>query len=60
MPCLSRTIRRLFLSDREKAISLAILMSGSARHPLVLRVRSGGCALVAPKLAAPIAPSPVG
>ncbi|KAA1143474.1 hypothetical protein FJV48_13640 [Citrobacter freundii] len=60
MPCLSRTIRRLFLSDREKAISLAILMSGSARHPHVLRVRSGGCALVAPKLAAPIAPSPVG
>ncbi|TKU57857.1 hypothetical protein FDX05_14820 [Citrobacter sp. wls715] len=60
MPCLSRTIRRLFLSDREKAISLAILMSGSARHPHVLRVRSGGCALAAPKLAAPIAPSPVG
>ncbi|APR30182.1 DNA metabolism protein [Citrobacter freundii] len=35
-------------------------MAGSARHPHVLRVRSGGCALVAPKLAVPIAPSPVG
>ncbi|AVV20367.1 DNA metabolism protein [Salmonella enterica subsp. enterica] len=30
---------------------------GSARHPHVLRVRSGGCALVGPKLAAPMTPS---
>ncbi|OFE42183.1 DNA metabolism protein [Salmonella enterica subsp. enterica] len=28
-----------------------------ARHPHVLRVRSGGCALVDPKLAAPMTPS---
>lgn len=55
--CLSRTIRRLFLSVRKKAISLAILTPGSARHPHVLRVRSGGCALVDPKLAAPMTPS---
>ncbi|MDI5166130.1 F0F1 ATP synthase subunit gamma, partial [Salmonella enterica subsp. enterica serovar Montevideo] len=42
--------RRLFLSVRKKAISLAILTPGSARHPHVLRVRSGGCALADPKL----------
>ncbi|AVI00445.1 DNA metabolism protein [Citrobacter amalonaticus] len=29
---------------------------GSARHPHVLRVRSGGCALSRPKLASPITP----
>ncbi|EDR7894797.1 hypothetical protein LV803_000119 [Salmonella enterica] len=45
------------MSIRKKAISLAILTPGSARHPHVLRVRSGGCALVDPKLAAPMTPS---
>ncbi|ECG0707816.1 DNA metabolism protein [Salmonella enterica subsp. salamae] len=45
------------MSVRKKAISLAILTLGSARHPHVLRVRSGGCALADPKLAAPMTPS---
>lgn len=36
------------------AIALAILLSGSARAPHVLRVRSGRCALASNKLAAPI------
>ncbi|EAO9999430.1 DNA metabolism protein [Salmonella enterica subsp. houtenae serovar 40:z4,z32:-] len=44
------------MSDRNKAISLAILQPGSARHPHVLRVRSGGCTLADDKLAAPITP----
>ncbi|MDA5534795.1 hypothetical protein [Yersinia mollaretii] len=34
----------------------AILNPGSARHPHVLRVRSGGCALAESKLPAPITP----
>ncbi|PAC13714.1 DNA metabolism protein [Enterobacter sp. 10-1] len=44
------------MSVRKKAISLAILTPGSARHPHVLRVRSGGCALADRKLAAAITP----
>ena len=42
-----------------QAVALAILSLGSARTPHVLRVRSGSCALSAPKLPALTAPGPI-
>ncbi|TKU44320.1 hypothetical protein FDW94_13550 [Citrobacter sp. wls757] len=46
--------RRRRKANNSRTILLVILGPGSARHPHVLRVRSGGCALAGPKLTSPI------